>query len=397
MVIPNMCVRKIIQIYFLLFSILCRLNIGRSENDGDVTSHRQRYNHPTTADLGNYIVWQTLEGSRQVTIKSGTTWIQETASWEREEGPLADYVFREITDGLSHVAVVFDGYGRLRECQINQDLNMIEQFIFDIKSGHVLCLQVPVEANHFLLELGNEKEDDSSHVLFTDKFLASWKNTSSGGIQGCRRFSNVTFPPHLLSATSRMIFNCRRFLSSMHSDHNSTTLDLGNPSFSDIHLSGRRRSRRSITYPGTLWCGAGHRAKSEYALGDNTFTDRCCRSHDFCPKEMQILAFKTKHYLTNKNMFTLSHCACDKRFHKCLRQVRNAVSYDVGNWYFNILRSKCFVVRQKKQCVEKEWWGKCKRYEKRPTALLRQAQSFPKSLKMNRSGGLRKKYRKEEP
>ncbi|XP_011678633.1 uncharacterized protein LOC105445152 [Strongylocentrotus purpuratus] len=395
-----MGVRKIIQVCYLLIGILSLLDVGRSENDEDTRVHQQRgssKDNPKAGNFENFVVWQTSDGKRQVTIKSGMAWVQETATWEigEEEIP-ADYVIRQVTDGSSRVAAVLDGHGRLRECHISHDYNIAEQFISDINRDHTLCAHVPDETPKLRFESDNIKGVDGSSLLYTNLFLTSLKDASSTGLPQCKIFSNVLLPSQLLNFTS-LINDCQQFLSSVphSSDRTSNFLDHGNFSFSDLHHPGHRRSRRSLMYPGTLWCGAGHRAKSEYALGDNTFTDRCCRAHDFCPMDMQILAFKTKYYMTNKNMFTLSHCACDKRFHKCLRQVRNAVSYDVGNMYFNILTSQCFVVRQKKQCVENGWWGKCNRYEKRPTALLRQPRAFPKSLKRNRSGRTRKNQTNE--
>lgn len=120
----------------------------------------------------------------------------------------------------------------------------------------------------------------------------------------------------------------------------------------------------------------------------------------FCVKNWRFKCSGVKHYnlssiqidfiYTFYFYFILFYFSHLYRFHKCLRQVRNTVSYDVGNMYFNILTSQCFVVRQKKQCVENGWWGKCNKYEKRPTALLRQPRAFPKTLKRNRSGRTRK-------
>lgn len=313
--VRTMGVRNIIQVCYLLIGILSLLDVGRSE---DMRVHQQRgssKDNPTAGNFENFVVWQTSDGKRQVTIESGMMWVQETATWEigEEEIP-ADYVVREVTDGSSRVAAVLDGHGRLRQCQISHDHNIAEQFISDIKKDHILCAHVPDETPKLRFELDNIKGADGSSLLYTNLFLTSLKDASSTGLPQCKRFSKVLLPSHLLNVTS-LIDDCQQFLSSIPqtSDRNSTFIDHGNFSFSDLRHPGHRRSRRSLMYPGTLWCGAGHRAKSEYALGDNTFTDRCCRAHDLCPMDMQILAFKTKYYMTNKNMFTLSHCACDKR------------------------------------------------------------------------------------
>lgn len=55
-------------------------------------------------------------------------------------------------------------------------------------------------------------------------------------------------------------------------------------------------------YLGTLWCGAGSKAKEFKQLGDYAKTDSCCRNHDNC--QTIILVGETKYGLKNNGKFT---------------------------------------------------------------------------------------------
>lgn len=144
----------------------------------------------------------------------------------------------------------------------------------------------------------------------------------------------------------------------------------------DFH---ERQKRGLFMFPGTLWCGTGNRAPTYDSLGMYNKTDMCCREHDHSTDAMSIGSRETKYHLTNWAMFTVTHCSLDKKFHKCLRQVKNMAAYEVGRGYFNIFNVQCFVIRKRKQCVEKYWYmpWRCKRHEYLDTACLRKAQIFP--------------------
>ncbi|XP_071848744.1 uncharacterized protein [Apostichopus japonicus] len=139
-----------------------------------------------------------------------------------------------------------------------------------------------------------------------------------------------------------------------------------------------RQKRGLFMFPGTLWCGTGNRAPTYDALGMHNRTDMCCRDHDHSTEDMSISSGATKYHFTNWNILPIMHCSQDKRFHKCLRQVKNEFAYEVGRAYFNVFDVKCFVIRNRKQCVERFWnFLKCTKYRYLPTACLRNAQIFP--------------------
>ncbi|XP_071848749.1 uncharacterized protein [Apostichopus japonicus] len=140
-----------------------------------------------------------------------------------------------------------------------------------------------------------------------------------------------------------------------------------------------RQKRGLFMFPGTLWCGTGNRAPTYDSLGMYNKTDMCCRDHDHSTEDMSISSGATKYNFKNWGMFTITHCSIDKRFHKCLRQVRNMAAYEVGRGFFNVFNIQCFVIRNRKQCLEHYWYmpWKCKQHEYQPTACPRSAQVFP--------------------
>ncbi|XP_061828569.1 uncharacterized protein proca1 isoform X1 [Nerophis lumbriciformis] len=132
-----------------------------------------------------------------------------------------------------------------------------------------------------------------------------------------------------------------------------------------------RRSRRGFTYPGTLWCGAGNMADHYEQLGRFKETDSCCRTHDHCAHV--IHAFSSKYGYTNFKWYSISHCDCDEALRGCLRQVNDTSSRVMGQAFFNVIGVPCFELVYEEQCAEHHWYGLCKRYEKFPIAVLKEA------------------------
>ncbi|XP_027855453.1 uncharacterized protein proca1 [Xiphophorus couchianus] len=139
----------------------------------------------------------------------------------------------------------------------------------------------------------------------------------------------------------------------------------------DEQGKGLRRSKRGFTYPGTLWCGAGNNADNYNQLGDFADTDSCCRTHDHCPHV--IHAFSSNYGYTNFKWHSICHCDCDEELKACLRQVNDTSSRVVGQAFFNVIGVPCFDFAYEEQCAERHWYGLCKRYDKFPIAVLREA------------------------
>ncbi|XP_006801570.1 uncharacterized protein proca1 [Neolamprologus brichardi] len=140
---------------------------------------------------------------------------------------------------------------------------------------------------------------------------------------------------------------------------------------STVQVQVLKRSKRGFTYPGTLWCGAGNMADSYDQLGEFAGTDNCCRIHDHCPHV--IHAFSSNYGYTNFKWHSICHCDCDNALKDCLRKVNDTSSRVVGQAFFNVIGVPCFELAYEEQCVERHWYGLCKRYKKLPVAVMREA------------------------
>ncbi|XP_047368245.1 uncharacterized protein LOC124956461 [Vespa velutina] len=134
--------------------------------------------------------------------------------------------------------------------------------------------------------------------------------------------------------------------------------------------SRSRRRRELLLIPGTQWCGRGHRATKYTNLGGFGVADACCRRHDTaCP--FFIPAFETRYGLFNWGISTMMHCACDERFRTCLKMADTSSANFIGKIFFDVLQTKCFVLKPQKICTKRSWWGKCQHHEYRKQAYIR--------------------------
>ncbi|KAM9852882.1 uncharacterized protein proca1 [Aulostomus maculatus] len=145
----------------------------------------------------------------------------------------------------------------------------------------------------------------------------------------------------------------------------------GGRDHSALRDKAAKRTKRGFTYPGTLWCGAGNMADHYDQLGQFVETDSCCRTHDHCPHV--IHAFSSKYGHTNFKWHSICHCDCDNALKSCLREVNDTSSRIVGQAFFNVISVPCFEFVYEEQCVERYWYGVCKRHEKLPIAVLKEA------------------------
>ncbi|GAB1868061.1 Group 3 secretory phospholipase A2 [Camponotus japonicus] len=134
---------------------------------------------------------------------------------------------------------------------------------------------------------------------------------------------------------------------------------------------GRNRTRRELfMIPGTQWCGRGDRATKYTNLGGFGLADACCRKHDTsCP--FHIPAFGKRYGVFNWRISSMMHCACDERFRTCLKMAGTTSADFIGKIFFDVLQSKCFILKPQKVCVKRSWWGKCQHHEYRKQAHVR--------------------------
>ncbi|TNN48506.1 Group 3 secretory phospholipase A2 [Liparis tanakae] len=120
----------------------------------------------------------------------------------------------------------------------------------------------------------------------------------------------------------------------------------------------RPRVKRALMIPGTLWCGSGNDAPSYADLGVFADTDSCCREHDHC--QHSIPSFRSQFGVFNRNIFAMSHCDCDHKFHGCLKAAGDRISALVGYTFFNLLKVPCFDLSRRLLCSRRNWFGMCK-------------------------------------
>lgn len=73
--------------------------------------------------------------------------------------------------------------------------------------------------------------------------------------------------------------------------------------------------------------------------------------------------------IANHSFFILKHFLCS--FRACLKKVHTSDANLVGKIFFNIVQTKCFVLKPTKKCVRTGWWDKCQKYKVVKQAILR--------------------------
>ncbi|XP_073674322.1 uncharacterized protein proca1 [Garra rufa] len=225
---------------------------------------------------------------------------------------VGDYHLHQVTDGAEEVRSVHDSEGRLVDCSVIQNEMQVKSFMHVCRLG-----------------LRNQMSSDLKMSL---------------------------------TRVSEAKANCNKLKSK--GDRNSK------PN-SEAANNKKTRTKRGFTYPGTLWCGAGNIADHYDQLGEFEETDKCCRVHDHCP--YVIHAFSSNYGYTNFKWHSLSHCDCDNTLKECLRRVNDTSSRVVGQAFFNVIEVPCFDFSFEEQCVERHWYGVCKKYDRVPVAVIKES------------------------
>lgn len=133
----------------------------------------------------------------------------------------------------------------------------------------------------------------------------------------------------------------------------------------------RRRSANDwLIAPNTRWCGRGNSANNTYNhLGGASAADRCCRKHDHC--HASIPAMSNRYSLFNFRPYTLTHCSCDRRFRTCLKMAGDLHANTIGQMFFNVMRSQCFVLRRERLCRLRAADGSCSLYHVKQRAYVK--------------------------
>ncbi|XP_076249954.1 uncharacterized protein LOC143189433 [Rhynchophorus ferrugineus] len=235
---------------------------------------------------------------------------------------------RQLSDGKHFIQLIYSDNNRLKDCEFGHRKDQVKSFLESFKSD----LRNIITSNNVSLESLDNK------ILPKDF-----------------RWMNYTL---LRKECHKKHMQIKKVLGKNERESVTTT----------------QRSKREVTdifrVPGTKWCGKGYSADKYTRLGGFSRTDRCCRKHDLsCP--FWIGGFETKYGLFNWRLNTLMHCNCDERFRACLKVVGTSDANLVGKLFFNVVQTKCFVLKPKRKCVRTSWWGDCEKHKMIKQAILK--------------------------
>jgi hypothetical protein len=94
--------------------------------------------------------------------------------------------------------------------------------------------------------------------------------------------------------------------------------------------------------------------------------------HSFCVDHNRIVNFSKTCALI---CLTVFKCVISRvsvcRFRTCLKMADTGPANLIGKLFFNIVQTKCFVLKAEKLCVKRSWWGKCLKKAYKKQAYLR--------------------------
>ncbi|XP_063216563.1 uncharacterized protein LOC134527637 isoform X3 [Bacillus rossius redtenbacheri] len=286
---------------------------------------------PARAASGNFVATDVLadgELERRI-FYNGITAKETSVGGNTSEA----ITLRQATDGTRFLQLIYGGDGALRDCELVKRRPLAAGFLRSFTAA------LPASGTARALSPGEAPPPDMAWPLQFGRLAAACRDHH-------RRLR-------------RLVRHARQ---------------QGGPEEQRRH-AGHQLERRAralsdaLIAPGTKWCGPRQSATSYAQLGAWSRADKCCRRHDHCPSA--VPAFSLRHGLFNYRPFTLSHCRCDRRFRTCLKMCNTGAANLVGKLFFNIVQTKCFVLKPKKMCVKKSWWGKCEKYAYKKRAHLR--------------------------
>jgi len=254
--------------------------------------------------------------------------VKETSAIISLNGTKEGATLRQVTKGHHLIQLIYDAYDSLTDCEYVSDRETVRSFVDTFRNEYHLLSNGTTQLRMKSLRLIRSADD-------VPVDMAAFIDYAALKLQ-CRKLHK----------------RIRR-----------------NGAIQSGQGLANRHRRDVMMLVGTKWCGAGNRASSYNDLGADHGIDRCCRHHDHCP--YVIKSKRTDYEHTNQLFITVSHCTCDERFRSCLKQANTAAANLVGKLFFNIIQTKCFVLKPEKMCKKTSWWGKCLKTELKKKAYIR--------------------------
>uniref|UniRef100_A0A224XFH7 Phospholipase A2 n=1 Tax=Panstrongylus lignarius TaxID=156445 RepID=A0A224XFH7_9HEMI len=277
---------------------------------------------------------------------------------------------RQLTNGRELVQAIYSE-GRLIDC--------------DLSSRKIETEQIEAEINHMMSTLNTTVyQNGHKYINWSANIKLSSANTSSINSSWQVPRENLRWLD-ISKLTRQCITSHDRIISSIMKSRSRRSLLSIKPrrhsrnkvqkSRHDHLAKGKKiHLKQKLISPGTKWCGPSNRALRYGELGGFWQADRCCRKHDTC--KLSIAPFSNEYSSLNTGPFTLSHCSCDRRFRNCLKMADTGASNLVGKLFFNVVQTKCFVLKAEKICTKRSWWGKCQKHEYKKLAHIRNNLSY---------------------
>ncbi|XP_061725900.1 uncharacterized protein LOC133531601 isoform X3 [Cydia pomonella] len=257
---------------------------------------------------------------------------------------------RQLTDGRHLVQVIYTPNGAIQDCEYITQSKYSRNFLKTLRKELKLALE---EQSIKLTQNEITNEDEKYYRHFSNMTLRILRNGETLPIDVASWLDFDKLKMECLERHEELKF--------MMTNKNKV---------SDATLARSRRSlKENFIVPGTKWCGAGDLAEKYNELGMNRKEDTCCRAHDNC--RMNIGPFRRRFGYFNFRPFTISNCACDRRFRACLKLANTSMSNMVGKLFFNVVQTRCFVLKPVKSCTQRSWWGRCLRRSYTKRAYLR--------------------------
>lgn len=306
----------------------------------------------------------------------------------------------QLSDGRSFIQMIYTSDGQLMDCEYLRQKKLIADFLnrfyaeIEVARARNFTSPLSVPRNHHSLVsdhdfreyLDNgvatsEMEDLQFSVQeFQDGQSSAWQKDAFGlrNLTFVRLESDGDVPEDL-----REQLNYRRLKHQCDQRHSQMRdlahgLQSSDPQEQQTAGESLQRHKRAIAdwflSPNTKWCGRGHSAERYHHLGGASRADMCCRQHDYC--KLNIPGMTTKWDLFNYRPYTVSHCSCDQRFRTCLKMADSSDANMVGKLFFNIVQSKCFVLKPETVCTKTSWWGKCEKKVRRKRAHIRDNRKY---------------------
>lgn len=414
--VKNMLNMKIeIRNLFLLTIVTALLNLASAassassnsilsldEFNSSPTRHNHRH-HPSThqqqqqPQKDNFILIDYLsDGERERRI----SW-NGLAGKETSIGDVSKSLsLWQLSDGKSFIQMIYTSDGQLMDCEYIRQKKMVRSFLTrfynEIEQARARNFTSPLmvpKKHHSLVSDHDFREFIENGIVTSEmeelqynvqEFANGQSFAADGDAFGLR---NLTYIPIVseddIPNDLQKQLNYRRLKHQCDQRHVQMRdlahgLQSSDPQEQQTAGETLQRHKRAIAdwflSPNTKWCGRGHSAERYHQLGGASRADMCCRQHDYC--KLNIPGMTTKWDLFNYRPYTISHCSCDQRFRTCLKMSDSSDANMVGKLFFNIVQSKCFVLKPETVCSKSSWWGKCEKKTRRKRAHIRDNRKY---------------------